>query len=339
MSVLDNQSNNLEIVGVGNAIVDLLSVSTEEFIINNKLSKSTMHLTSREDQENLLSQISDFEKDCGGSVANSINTLAGLGIRSGFFGRVAKDHWGQLFSESFKKTGVVSLLEFEQGETQATGTSLIMVTPDSERTMCTHLGVSDQTSPRLDFQGLSSAKLIFIEGYLLDSMVSRPAILKLVDDANASGVKIAITLSDAECVQRNREDFEYVFDRAEIVFANEKEALTFWNLDEATINENSFSQKLPLDSKRVIITLSDRGCFDIENQDVMHEPAVAPINLIDLTGAGDQFAAGYLYGYIKGLDRRTCSKLGNQLASLVISQLGPRLTKDQVLGVRNNILG
>ena len=332
MSQLPNEkAYSLEIVAIGNAIVDVLTFVDDEFLLRHNIEKSSMNLCSHIEQENLFSEVEDFVCEAGGSAANTINSLAGLGVNSGFMGVIANDHWGLMFEESFRRSGAVSLVEMKDTAESVSGTSLVLITPDSERTMNTHLGTASKiSSSTFRDEILLTTPLLYIEGYAFDEPESKQAVLHAIEICHSKNQLGSLTLSDQHCVARHQEDFINLVGKVDILFANEKEILQLWKSTDSQISHDSISSNMDLLAPISVITQSERGCTVISNGDIIEVPAKTPTDLTDLTGAGDQFAAGFLFGAINGWDLTRSARFGVELATNVISQIGPRISPNEL---------
>ncbi len=308
----------MKVLGIGNAIVDVLCKVEESFLEKHSLTKSTMKLIDEKEYKELLSDLIIEETISGGSVANSIVGLAQLGNQVGFIGKISNDNLGQKYENGLKKENVNYFYK-RKDEIIPTGTCLILITPDSERTMCTFLGVSGKISENdVDAEIVKKSEITFLEGYLWDEGEPKKAFDKAINNSN----KVAMSLSDLFCVERHKKKFlSLVEDKLDIVFANEQEILSLINSNSIT-DAVSFSKKL---KKNIIITRGDKGAIAIENQNVVECNANNNLNLVDLTGAGDLFAAGYLHGIINKLSLKEALIYGTKLSSKVIQQIGARL--------------
>lgn len=321
----------LQIVAIGNAIVDILASVDDELLARNSLTKASMHLCSHAEQDKLLSEVYDFSTEAGGSAANTINSLSGLGIKAGFMGTIADDHWGLMFEESFKQNGVTSLVETITDSETITATSVILITQDSERTMNTHLGASGLISKStLNFDAISQSEILYIEGYAFDKPEAKQAVLNAVAHSHSLNNKVALTLSDPDCVKRHHADFIELISNVDIVFANESEMARLWQCSESDITPAYVKSKETVCPTTTIITQSERGCTIMDNGEILSVPAKMPTELVDLTGAGDQFAAGYLYGFINGWMPQLCGQLAVDLATNVIAKVGPRIKRSEL---------
>tara|TARA_B110000003_G_scaffold185287_1_gene184135 strand:+ start:148 stop:1074 length:927 start_codon:yes stop_codon:yes gene_type:complete len=308
----------MKILGIGNAIVDVLCKVDDEFLKKNSLTKSTMKLIDEKEFKTLLSLLKIEETVSGGSVANSIVGLSQLDIESGFIGKVNNDDLGQKYEDGLKKEKVNYLYQ-KKNEPIPTGSCLILITPDSERTMCTFLGTAGKINDNdIDANLVKNSEITFLEGYLWDEGEPRKAFDKAINNSN----KVAMSLSDLFCVERHKEQFlELVKFKLDIIFANEQEILSL-------INEKSFDQVVSFSKelkKNIIITRGEKGAMAINNNEIIECAAKDNLKIKDLTGAGDLFAAGYLYGYINKLPIKDCLFKGTELSSKIIQKIGARL--------------
>ena len=308
----------MKILGIGNAIVDVLCRVTDEFLIKNSLTKSTMKLIDEEEFKNLLSSLTIEETISGGSVANSIVGLSQLGNNVGFIGKVNDDNLGDKYEEGLVKEKV-NFLYSKKNEPLPTGTCLILITPDSERTMCTFLGTAGKINDQdINSNIVKKSEITFLEGYLWDEGEPKKAFNKAIDNSN----KVAMSLSDLFCVERHKDQFVHlVKNKLDIVFANEQEIL-------ALINSTSFSDVVSfcknLD-KEIIITRGKNGAIAIRDNETFECSAMENIKITDLTGAGDLFAAGYLHGIINNMTVEQSLKKGTELSSKIIQKIGARI--------------
>ena len=312
----------MKILGIGNAIVDVLCKVEDNFLEKNSLIKSTMKLIDEIEFKNLLSNLTIQETISGGSVANSIVGLSQLGNDVGFVGKVKDDELGNEYENGLVNENVKYLYS-KKYEPIPTGSCLILITPDSERTMCTFLGTAGKISTNdIDGKIIKNSDITFLEGYLWDEGEPRKAFEKAINNSN----KVAMTLSDIFCVERHKEKFlNLVKNKLDIIFANEKEILSLIggkSIDDAI----SFSKNL---NKNIVITRGAMGAITINKQEVVEHSAKKNIEIIDLTGAGDLFAAGYLHGVINNLSLKECLGHGTELSSKIIQQFGARLNKNK----------
>ena len=309
----------MKILGIGNAIVDVICKVNNSFIEQNNLTKSTMKLFFDENEfKNLLTNLKIEKTVSGGSVANSIVGLSQLGDQVGFIGKVSDDDFGGKYEEGLKKENVEYFYS-KKKEELPTGTCLILVTPDSERTMCTFLGTAGKINEDdVDSNVIKKSEIIFLEGYLWDEGEPKKAFDKAINNAN----KVAMSLSDLFCVDRHKPHFlNLVKNKLDITFANEQEITSLIeakNFDEVI----NFSKEL---NKLVIVTRGAKGAVAVNGDEVFESDIHKNLKIIDLTGAGDLFAAGFLHGYIKKLSIKECLYKGTEMSSRVIQQIGARL--------------
>ena len=309
----------MKILGIGNAIVDVICKVNDNFIEQNNLTKSTMKLFFDENEfKQLLTNLKIEKTVSGGSVANSIVGLSQLGNEVGFIGKVSDDNFGSKYEEGLKKENVRYFYS-KKKENLPTGTCLILVTPDSERTMCTFLGTAGKINEDdVSSDAIKKSKIIFLEGYLWDEGEPKKAFDKAINNAN----KVAMSLSDLFCVDRHKPHFlNLVKNKLDIAFANEQEITSLIeakNFDEVI----NFSKQL---NKLMIITRGQKGAVAINGDEVVENDIQKDLKIIDLTGAGDLFAAGFLHGYINKLSTKECLEKGTEMSSKVIQQIGARL--------------
>ena len=309
----------MKILGIGNAIVDVICKVNDSFIEQNNLTKSTMKLFFDENEfKNLLTNLKIEKTVSGGSVANSIVGLSQLGDKVGFIGKVSDDDFGEKYEQGLKKEDVEYFYS-KKREELPTGTCLILVTPDSERTMCTFLGTAGKINEDdVSSDAIKKSEIIFLEGYLWDEGEPKKAFDKAINNAN----KVAMSLSDLFCVDRHKPHFlNLVKNKLDITFANEQEITSLIeakNFDEVI----SFSKKL---NKLMVITRGDKGAVAIQSEKVFESKIQKNLKIVDLTGAGDLFAAGFLHGYINKLSSKECLEKGSEMASKIIQQIGARL--------------
>ena len=309
----------MKILGIGNAIVDVICKVDDNFITKNNLTKSTMKLFFDENEfKNLLTNLKIEKTVSGGSVANSIVGLSQLGDKVGFIGKVSDDEFGNKYEEGLKKENVEYFYS-KKKEELPTGTCLILVTPDSERTMCTFLGIAGKINEEdINTDAIKKSEIIFLEGYLWDEGEPKKAFDKAINNAN----KVAMSLSDLFCVDRHKPHFlNLVKNKLDITFANEQEITSLIeakNFDEVI----NFLKQL---NKLVIVTRGERGAIAVNGDEVVENGIQKNLNIIDLTGAGDLFAAGFLNGYINKLSTKECLEKGTEMSSKVIQQIGARL--------------
>ena len=308
----------MKILGIGNAIVDVLCKVTDDFLTQNSLTKSTMKLVDEKEFNNLISSLKIEETISGGSVANSIVGLSQLGNKVGFIGKVSDDELGKKYEEGLNKENV-NYLYNKKKESIPTGSCLILITPDSERTMCTFLGTAGKINENdVSTADVQKSELVFLEGYLWDEGDPKKAFDKAINGAK----KTAMSLSDLFCVERHKKYFfDLVKNKLDIIFANEQEILSL-------IDTNSFDQVISFCkeiNKNVVITRGEKGAISIKQNEVIECEAKKDLNIKDLTGAGDLFAAGYLHGVVNKLSTIESIEKGTELSSKIIQKIGARI--------------
>jgi fructokinase len=308
----------VKVLGIGNAIVDVICKVEENFLSENNLTKSTMKLVNESEFKKLLSNLKIEETIAGGSVANSIVGLSQLGNPVSFIGKVNNDEFGNKYEKSLINEKVKYCYQ-KKKESIPTGTCIILITPDSERTMCTFLGIAGKISDRdIDENAVKNSELIFLEGYLWDEGDPKTAFNKAINISK----KTAMTLSDKFCVDRHKKSFlDLVNNKLDITFANELEILSL--IDTKSFDEViSFSKQI---GKLVVITRGDKGSLAIEKNEVIECDSQKNLKIVDLTGAGDLFAAGFLHGHINNLSIKESLEKGTEMASKIIQKIGARL--------------
>ena len=308
----------MKILGIGNAIVDILCKVSDDFLIKNSLTKSTMKLIDQAEFQKLLSSLNIEETISGGSVANSIVGLSQLGNDVGFIGKINNDDLGNKYEDGLKKENV-KFLYTKKDELTPTGSCLILITPDSERTMCTFLGVAGKINDNdVHEKYIKNSNILFLEGYLWDEGEPKKAFEKAIFNSK----KTAMSLSDLFCVERHKQDFlELVKHKLNIIFANEQEITAL--IDAKSFEEVvSFSKEI---KKNVIITRGEKGAIAINSGEIIECNAQKNLKIKDLTGAGDLFAAGYLHGIINNLSIKECLDKGTELSSKIIQKIGARI--------------
>jgi sugar/nucleoside kinase (ribokinase family) len=308
----------MKILGIGNAIVDVICKIDEDFLTKNNLTKSTMKLVDEKEFKHLLSGLNIERTIAGGSVANSIVGLSQLKNEVAFIGKVNDDKLGNEYEKSLTSENVKYCYK-KKFENIPTGTCLILITPDSERTMCTFLGIAGKiTSEDIDENFVKKSELIFLEGYLWDEGEPKSAFNKAMRHANKS----AISLSDKFCVDRHKKSFhDLVKNKLDITFANEQEIIELINAKTFT-DVIEFGKEL---NKLLVITRSDKGSIAISGSTVVECKSQKNLKIVDLTGAGDLFAAGFLHGYINKLSVQESLKKGTEMSSIIIQKIGARL--------------
>ena len=309
----------MNILGIGNAIVDVICKVEDNFITQNELTKSTMKLIFDEAEfKKLLSNLKIEKTVSGGSVANSIVGLSQLGNKVGFIGKVCDDDLGSKYEEGLKSENVEYFYS-KKKEELPTGTCLILITPDSERTMCTFLGTAGKINENdVSSDAIKKSKLILLEGYLWDEGDPKKAFDKAINSAN----KVAMSLSDQFCVDRHKPHFlSLVKEKLDITFANEQEITSL--IDAKDFKEViNFAKKI---NKLIVVTRGEKGAIAIKGEEVVECEVMKNLNIVDLTGAGDLFAAGFLHGFINKLSLKESLDKGTEMSSRIIQQIGARL--------------
>ena len=308
----------MKVLGIGNAIVDVICKVEETFLTDNRLTKSTMKLVDENEFNKFLSSLKIEETVSGGSVANSIVGLSQLGNEVGFIGKINEDELGAKYEEGLKKEKVKYFYK-KKKETISTGTCLILITPDSERTMVTFLGTAGKICENdLDISAVKKSEILFLEGYLWDEGEPKKAFEKAINNSN----KVAMSLSDLFCVERHKAHFlELVKHKLDITFANEQEIMSLIEVKkfDEVIN---FIKEL---NKLFIITRGEKGAMAISGSEVVECSAKKDLKIKDLTGAGDLFAGGFLHGYINNKSLKESLNIGTDMSSKVIQIIGARL--------------
>ena len=308
----------MQILGIGNAIVDVICKVEDNFLSENNLTKSTMKLVDETEFKKLLSNLKIEETISGGSVANSIVGLSQLGNKVGFIGKVNEDELGNKYEVGLKKEKVEYFYS-KKKEDLPTGTCLILITPDSERTMCTFLGIAGKINENdVDINAVKNSEIIFLEGYLWDEGNPKKAFDKAIQNSN----KVAMSLSDLFCVERHKLHFlDLVKNKLNITFANEQEILSL--LDTKNFDEViSFAKEL---ERLIVITRGEKGSIAINKDEVVQNEIQKNLKIVDLTGAGDLFAAGFLHGHINNLSIKESLQKGTEMSARVIQKIGARL--------------
>jgi len=309
----------MKILGIGNAIVDVICKVEENFLTNNGLTKSTMKLIFDENEfKKLLSNLKIEKTVSGGSVANSMVGLSQLGNKVGFIGKVCDDDLGSKYEVGHKKENVEYFYS-KKKEELPTGTCLILITPDSERTMCTFLGIAGKINENdVNINAVKNSEIIFLEGYLWDEGDPKKAFDKAINNAN----KVAMSLSDQFCVDRHKSHFlELVKNKLDITFANEQEIISL--IEAKTFDDViTFAKQI---NKLIVVTRGENGATAIHGNEVFECGITKNLKIVDLTGAGDLFAAGFLHGHVNNLSLKESLEKGTDMSSKVIQQIGARL--------------
>ena len=311
-----------DVLGIGNAIVDVIARTEEDFLLKHSMNKGTMALIDEARAEAIYSAMGPAIQSSGGSAANTIVGLASLGSRSAFIGKVKDDVLGRAFTHDIRAAGVA----FATAPAKAgasTARCYVLVTPDGERTMNTYLGAAQDLHPSdIDPDMIASSTIVYLEGYLWDPKNAKDAFVKAAEIAHKAGRKVALTLSDAFCVDRWRDEFLHLMRSrtVDLIFANEAELHSLYQ----TADFDTAVKALRADIDVAVVTRSEKGCIVVNPEDIEAVPAFPVERVVDTTGAGDLFAAGFLSGLARGADDRTCGRLGAMAAAEVIQHLGAR---------------
>jgi fructokinase len=313
---------NKKILGIGNAIVDVFAKVNDEFLIRKNFVKGSMKLINKTEFEDLKNSIKIEKVVAGGSVANTMAGIAHIQGKCSFIGKINSDNFGKLYKKSLQDINV-NFSYLEKNEGLSTGASIILITPDSERTMCTYLGVSSHLSANdINEDNIADHELILLEGYLWDKGISEKMFKHIINIAKKNKVKIAMSLSDIFCVTRHKEDFYNLLKNdLDILIGNENEINELANKKNLLDSINELRQF----NKLIIITRSDKGSIAITNNEVISCDSVKVDKILDLTGAGDLFAAGFLKEYLDKSEIKKCLETGSILASKIIVKIGARL--------------
>ncbi len=319
------QNKKVDLIGLGNAIVDIIVNIEDDFLEINNLKKGSMNLIKSNESKRLLKNCKVIKKISGGSSANTVVCLAELGHYVQFIGRVKNDQFGEFFSSDIKKSKTI----FNTPPTNkgaSTAHSIILITPDAQRTMCTYLGASIEFEPQdIDFSAIKGAKYLYLEGYLWDSELAKNAFLKAAQIAKLSNTKIILSLSDSFCVERHRESFLELIDHyVDIVFCNESEVLSLFKKDKLADCQGDISSLCEL----VVLTRGSNGSLIINNNNFEIIKSISKGKVIDTTGAGDIYAGGFIHGLINNYSLKKCGEIGSICAGQIITQLGSRSNID-----------
>jgi fructokinase len=313
---------NKKILGIGNAIIDILAKVDDDFLKRNKLTKGSMKLINETEFENIKKNIKIERVVAGGSVANSMAGIAHLKGKSSFIGKINADEFGDMYKKSLEDISV-HFPYIQKNEHLPTGTSIILITPDSERTMCTYLGISSHLAAEdISENNILDYGLIFLEGYLWDKGISGKMFKHVINLAKKNKIKVAMSLSDIFCVTRHKQDFNNLLkNNLDILIGNENE------INELTNKKNLLESinQLKEFNKLIVITRSEKGSLAIQNNEIINCESIKTDKVLDVTGAGDLFAAGFLKEYIENSDIKYCLNTGSKLATQIIQKIGARL--------------
>ena len=311
-----------KILGIGNAIVDVFVKVDDNFLSKNGLLKGSMKLIDKQEFKNLKKTIKIEKIEAGGSVANTMAGISYLGDNPSFIGKINSDEFGNIYKKSLEKINV-NFPYIEKDENLPTGASIIFITPDSERTMCTYLGISSQLSKNdISEDHIKNYELIFLEGYLWDKGISEEMFKHVIYLAKKNNVKIAMSLSDIFCVTRHRDNFfKLLINDLNILIGNESE------INELMKSNNLLNsiKEIKKINKLIIITRSENGSLAILNNEIINCEGIKAEKIVDLTGAGDLFAAGFFREYLKNSSIKKCLQTGSELAAKIIQKIGARL--------------
>jgi sugar/nucleoside kinase (ribokinase family) len=324
-----------DVTAIGNAIVDVIAQADDALLAAHQLPKGAMNLIDAEMAEKLYSVMGPGKEASGGSAGNTIAGIAMLGGKTAYIGKVADDQLGRIFTHDIRAAGVTYDTKPLVGGLP-TARSLIFVTPDAQRTMQTFLGACTQLGPEdVNLDHVTASKVVYMEGYLWDLPRAKQAMLDAAMKAKASGVKVSLTLSDAFCVARFRDEFLDLAEKyIDILFANESEILSLYQ----TQDFDDALQQVRNHCEIAALTRSEKGSVVVKGDEVHIIDAVKGVKVVDTTGAGDAYAAGFLYAYTQGTDLKTAGKLGGAMAAQVISQYGPRSEKGEVVKLKAAVL-
>ena len=313
---------NKKILGIGNAIIDVLAKVDDEFLKNNKLIKGSMKLINKSEFEDLKKNIKIEKVVAGGSVANTMAGIANLKGNPSFIGKINSDNFGEMYRKSLQDINV-NFSYLERNEDLSTGASIILITPDSERTMCTYLGISSHLSANdINENSIIKNELIFLEGYLWDKGISEKMFKHAINIAKKNKIKIAMSLSDIFCVTRHKQDFYNLLKNdLDILIGNENEINELANKKNLLDSINQLKEL----NKLIVITRSEKGSMAIKNNEIINCNSIKVNKVLDLTGAGDLFAAGFLKEYLDNSEVKKCLETGSILASKIIQKIGARL--------------
>ena len=328
-------SKKFDLVGIGNAIVDIVSNIDDEFLTRNLLKKGSMNLINLEDSSNILNDCNIIKKVSGGSAANTVVALANLGNSVEFIGRIKDDYFGNFFSKDIKESGATFNSKYVETR-ESSAHSLILITPDAQRTMCTYLGASTEFEPDdINYESIKLSKYLYLEGYLWDSELAKKAFIKAAKIAKESKTKIILSLSDAFCVDRHRESFlDLINDFVDILFCNEEEVKSLFKINDL----EKCKIKIKSLCELTAITLGEKGSLIVnKNKTELIKPFLFG-KAIDTTGAGDIFAGGFIHGLINNLSLNDCGQIGSICAGHIVTQIGSRSKMNLKKLITENII-
>ncbi len=319
------ENKKYSVAAIGNAMLDVVCEVSEQFLRQEGISKGFMNLVSRERSNNILKLVQPIKETAGGSAANTISTLAKLGLKTGYIGKIADDPKGKVFKKDLIDNSIFYNTKFlNKKNTEVTGKCIVLITPDKERTMNTYLGATEFLAPiDIDEELIAQSEWLYLEGYRFDGQNSKDAFYKAIDIAKKNKTKIAITLSDSFCVDRHRSDFIYLINAsADMVFCNEDELKSLYQIQDIHKAEEFIADSISC----LACTCAERGAYLFYGSSTKNIPTTRVVAL-DTTGAGDSFAAGFLYGLSKNFTFEKCATFGNVIAGEVLKVYGPRIEK------------
>jgi len=335
MSEIPFSKKKIDLVGIGNAIVDIVSNIDDEFLTRNLLKKGSMNLINLQDSSNILNDCNIIKKVSGGSAANTVVSLANLGNNVEFIGRIKDDEFGNFFSKDIKESGATFNSKYVETR-ESSAHSLILITPDAQRTMCTYLGASTEFEPDdINYESIKLSKYLYLEGYLWDSELAKKAFIKAAKIAKESKTKIILSLSDAFCVDRHRESFlDLINDFVDILFCNEEEVKSLFKINDL----EKCKIKIKSLCELTAITLGEKGSLIVnKNKTELIKPFLFG-KAIDTTGAGDIFAGGFIHGLINNLSLNDCGQIGSICAGHIVTQIGSRSKMNLKKLITENII-
>ena len=335
MSEIPFSKKKIDLVGIGNAIVDIVSNIDDEFLTRNLLKKGSMNLINLQDSSNILNDCNIIKKVSGGSAANTVVSLANLGNNVEFIGRIKDDEFGNFFSKDIKESGATFNSKYVETR-ESSAHSVILITPDAQRTMCTYLGASTEFEPDdINYESIKLSKYLYLEGYLWDSELAKKAFIKAAKIAKESKTKIILSLSDAFCVDRHRESFlDLINDFVDILFCNEEEVKSLFKINDL----EKCKIKIKSLCELTAITLGEKGSLIVnKNKTELIKPFLFG-KAIDTTGAGDIFAGGFIHGLINNLSLNDCGQIGSICAGQIVTQIGSRSKMNLKKLISENII-
>ena len=335
MSEIPFSKKKIDLVGIGNAIVDIVSNIDDEFLTRNLLKKGSMNLINLQDSSNILNDCNIIKKVSGGSAANTVVSLANLGNNVEFIGRIKDDEFGNFFSKDIKESGATFNSKYVETR-ESSAHSVILITPDAQRTMCTYLGASTEFEPDdINYESIKLSKYLYLEGYLWDSELAKKAFIQAAKIAKESKTKIILSLSDAFCVDRHRESFlDLINDFVDILFCNEEEVKSLFKINDLEKCQIKIKSLCELTA----ITLGEKGSLIVnKNKTEFIKPFLFG-KAIDTTGAGDIFAGGFIHGLINNLSLNDCGQIGSICAGHIVTQIGSRSKMNLKKLITENII-